>query len=486
VKGLLKPKPFFPFFKKKTDVLPANLAPRIRTKSVPGPKSLKLAESLRRFECPQITYLSDSFPVFLERAWGANAVDADGNRFLDLTSCFGVAGIGHSSPAVVEAVKRQSRIMIHGMGDVHPNALKAELAERLAQVTPGNLSQTIFSLTGAEAVESAMKTAVMHTKKSGLIAFDGGYHGLSYGALQATDRADFKAPFARQLGKHVQHAPFPDPRIHGGKASEVSMKAVERLVKKAKRSPHPVGAVLIEPIQGRGGIRVAPPDFLKALRDFCDKQGILLIADEVFTGFGRTGAMFAVEKSGIVPDLLCVGKGLGGGLPISACVGSAKVMRSWGVSSGDAIHTSTFLGHPLASAAALAVLREIESKKLVERSRTLGESFRRELHRLKSVHALIGDVRGSGLMIGLELNEPLGGAPGGRSRKPQGPPPATAQARTFVLESLRAGLLVLACGPAHNVISITPPFVLTEKDIRLVVGAFDRILKKIGQGGFSV
>lgn len=477
----LKKPGFLPFFKKKPDPLPKNQLPRIRTKTVPGPESKKLAESLKRYECPQITFVSENFPVFLKKSYACNLWDVDNNRYLDLTSAFAVSGVGHGNAAVLKVAREQSAMMLHGMGDVHPNEVKVLLAKRLSEITPGNLNQTIFSSTGSEAVESALKTAVMHTKKTGVIAFDGAYHGLGYGSLAATYRDDFKAPFAKQIAPFVVHAPFPDVRIFGNKASDVSMKAIETIFKKAKRSKHPIGAVLIEPIQGRGGIRVAPNEFMKNLRAFCDREKIVLIADEVFTGFGRTGSLFACEKSGIVPDLMTLGKGMGGGFPISACIGTTRVMHSWGQSTGDAIHTSTFLGNPLGSAIALAVIKEIEDKKFVERSKAMGDLFRRKLHDLKLHHPFIGDVRGAGLMIGIELCEPVSEftIPSKKTTKPKLPVPATAKARAFMLESLRQGLILLPSGPDHNVISLTPPFVITEKEIDFCVKTFDTILKKI-------
>ncbi len=461
-------------FKKDKTAVPKNLLPRMRTKTIPGPHSKKLTESMRRFECPQITFVNEHVPVFLKKAFGTNLIDVDGNRYLDLTSAFGVCGVGHASPAVLRAIKEQSKDMIHGMGDIHPNDVKVLLAKRLSEITPGNLNQTIFSSTGSEAVETALKTAVMHTKKTGVIAFTGAYHGLGYGALSVTHREDFRKPFLKQLGGFEYFAPFPDARLYEGKAAQVSMKAVASLVKKNRRSKHPVGAVIIEPIQGRGGIISAPPEFLKSLRAFCDEEKIVLIADEVFTGFGRTGAMFGIEKSGIVPDLMCLGKGMGGGFPISACIGTTRVMWSWGVSTGDAVHTSTFLGNPLGCAVALAVIKEIEEKKLVERSKNLGDFFRKELWKLKEKYPVIGDIRGSGLMIGLELVEnPLYG---GKTKKIT---PATEKARAFILEALRHGVVLIPSGPAHNVISITPPFVISEKEISFCVKMFDKILQKI-------
>ncbi len=469
-----KKKSLFPFvFKKRTDEIPSNKLPKIRTKTVPGPNSLKLSELMRRYECPQVTYVGEPYPIFLKSAKGANVTDADGNRYLDLSSSFAVAGIGHGNEAVLEAVKNQSREMMHGMGDVHPNEVKILLAKKLSEITPGHSGMVFFSSTGAEAVETALKTAVMHTKKTGVIAFTGSYHGLSYGTLPVTHREDFKKPFQKQLGKHVYFAPFPDPKLQGSKASELSLKAVVAIIKKVKRSPNPVGAVLIEPIQGRGGVIVPPPNFLKELRAHCEQQGILLIADEIFTGFGRTGSLFAVDKSQVVPDLICLGKGMGNGFPISACVGPARIMRSWGVSTGESLHTSTFLGNPLGCAVALAVIKEIEDKKLVDRSRTLGEHFRRELHKLKERYAFIADVRGAGLMIGLEFGEYRTARKGHRLE------PAADKARFFTAECLKNGLLVLSSGPFHNVVTLTPPFVISEKEITHCVSIFDKILKRM-------
>lgn len=475
MKSFIKKPSLFPFFKKTLKPLPKNLPPKVRLKTFPGIRSQKLTAELKRFECPQITYTGGVFPVFLKKASGLNVTDVDGNRFVDLTSAFAVSSIGHSSKPVLQALVEQSKEMLHGMGDVHPNESKVLLAKKLSEITPGNLSMSIFSSTGFEAVETALKTAVMHTKKTGVIAFTGAYHGLGYGALSVTHREDFRKPFLKQIGNFSYFAPYPDPRVYAEKAAEVSLKAIKALIKKARRSKHPVGAVLLEPILGRGGIIVPPQNFLKELRALCDAEKILLIADEVFTGFGRTGTMFAVEKSGIVPDLMCLGKGMGGGFPISACIGSSRVMYSWGTSTGDAIHTSTFLGNPLGAHVALAVIREIETRRFVDRSRQMGEYFRRKLHDLKLHHPIIGDVRGSGLMIGLEFVE--GRSFDGRPAKKI--VPATEKARAFIQEALKAGYILLPSGPAHNVISITPPFVINEKDIDISVIIFDKILKKL-------
>lgn len=472
---------FFPFaFKKSPKPLPKNLAPKIRTKALPGPQSQKLTEQLKRYECPQITYVGGSFPLFLQKGRGANLYDADGNRYLDLTGSFGVVSLGYGNTAVLEAVRRQAQEMMHGMGDVHPNSVKIALAKKLSEITPGNLSQSFFSSTGSEAVETALKTAVMATGKTGVIAFDGAYHGLGYGALQVTHREDFRAPFVKQLGKHAQFAVWPDSRVYGNKATEVSLKSVRTVAGKARRSVHRVGAVIVEPIQARGGVRVPPQDFLKELRAFCDAEGALLIFDEIFTGLGRAGTLFACEKSGVVPDLMCLGKALSNGLPLSVCIGSARVMHAWGPSRGEAIHTSTYLGHPLGCAAALAVIAELEEKKLVERSRRIGETLRRDLYKLKEKHPLIGDIRGAGLIVGVELNErPAPAVTAGKARKAQGPVPAPEKTRRVVEGLTRRGILALSCGAAQNVLQMTPPFILTEEDAALTVRVLDEVLQQI-------
>ena len=468
---LKKPK-FFPFsFSKKPAPLPKSLLPKVRGKVFPGPESVRLTEQLKRFECPQITYVGGAFPIFIKKAHACNLFDVDGNRYLDLCSAFAVTGLGHGHPEVLKALQHQSKQMMHGFGDVHPNEVKVHLAKKLSEITPGNLNQTIFSSTGFEAVESALKTAVMHTKKTGVIAFSGAYHGLGYGTLSVTDREDFKKPFLKQLGSFGYTVPFPDTRLYDNKATQVSMKAIASTVKKAKKSKHPVGAVLIEPIQGRGGIHLAPTDFMKQLRVFCDQEKILLIADEVLSGFGRTGSLFAVDKSGVVPDILCLGKGMANGFPISACIGSTRVMYSWGASAGDAIHTSTFLGNPLGCAVALAVIQEIERRKFADRAKDLGDLFRKELWKLKEKYSMIADVRGSGLMIGIEFSQT-----GTGKHKIV---PLTDKARAFTAEALRRGLVLLPSGPDHNVISLTPPFVITEKEIHFCVSLFDKILSKL-------
>jgi 4-aminobutyrate aminotransferase/(S)-3-amino-2-methylpropionate transaminase len=391
--------------------------PLLRT-TIPGPRSRQLAQQLRRVESRNVTYISNRWPIFWERARGANVWDADGNRYIDLTAAFGVASVGHANPRVVAAVQRQAARLIHAMGDVHPNELKLQLAHELIALTFGRwcsgasvkrrTGRVVFGNSGAEAVEIAMKTAVIHTGKPGVIAFTGGYHGLTYGALAVTHRQDFRSPFAKQLGNFVRHIPFGTlPRSIAG-----------------------IGAVLVEPIQGRNGIVVPTEDFLPALRRFCDRHKLLLIFDEVYTGFCRTGRWFACEHWNVMPDILCVGKALTGGLPLSACIGRADVMDSWPKSTGEAIHTSTFLGNPVACAAGLASIAEMKRMKLDQRAADLGTYALRHLPTL----------RGKGLMLGLPVKDPA------RSAE----------------ELLRCGILAL---PEGEVLGLTPPLTISRREL---------------------
>ncbi len=334
-----------------------------------GPRSRALLDRLATVENPGVTGRGPRFPVVWERARGTRVWDADGHEYLDLTAAFGVAAIGHTHPRVEEAVTRQAGELIHAMGDVHPARIKVELLERLAAIAPGDLGVTHLGLNGTDAVEAALKTALLATGKPGVIAFAGGYHGLSYGALPLAGHDHFRRPFAAQLAGHVRQVPLTAP-------DHADFSLIESIL-----ADGDIGAVVIEPIQGRGGVRPAPPGLIPALHAACRRHGALLIVDEIMTGLGRTGRWFAVEDEGIVPDLLLIGKALGGGLPLAAAVGSAQVMDAWRSHPGPALHTATFLGHPLAAAAALAVLDVIASEHLVERA---GELRHRALRRTRS------------------------------------------------------------------------------------------------------
>jgi len=405
---------------------------------LPGPAGVRLIDVLARHESPGITArrarqgeargLSKD-PIAWVRAAGANVWDADGNRFVDLTAGFGVATIGHTHPAVTAAITAQAGRLLHGMGDVFPNDRRIELMRALARLgeLAGGLTQVILGSSGAEAVEAALKTATLAARRPGVLAFWGGYHGLSYGALAATAyKSDFRAPFAAQLGTHVRHLPYGcDPGL------------IDAFVAGPATGGEQLGVILVEPIQGRGGEVVPPSGWLAALRDICDRRGLVLVFDEVYTGFGRTGTWWAAQHDGVTPDVMAVGKSLGGGLPIGAALARPDVMRAWGESQGEAIHTSTFLGNPVVAAAALAtldVMGQLDVPALARRFEAATRAF-------FAPHGI--PVRGRGGMLGLELGS------------------AGAAARVMG-RLLRDGFIVLPSGVHGDILGLTPPLVLSD------------------------
>jgi 4-aminobutyrate aminotransferase-like enzyme len=408
---------------------------------------------LRQYESPNITFIDPdgSWPIVWERAKGVHVWDDRGRKYLDLTAAFGVAAAGHANPRVVRAGQRQMARLLHAMGDVHPHPLKAQLARELSRITferwRAGQGRTIFCNSGFEAVEAALKTALLATGKRKVIAFEGAYHGLGYGALNATHREMFREPFASQLGQFGGFAPFPTDEAQFSETEERVGKALER---------GDVGAVLVEPIQGRGGMRVPVPELLPMLRKRCDAAGALLIVDEIYTGFGRTGRWFACEHSRTVPDLICLGKALAGGFPSSACVGkSALIERAWPKSRGEAIHTSTFLGHPVGCAMALVNIAEIRSRKLPDKADQRGKELLNLLGQIQ-VPGLSLQARGAGLMAGLELRHANG-------------KPATSLAMTVIKSMLQCGYLVLPEGEHGNVIGFTPPLIISQSQLRAAV-----------------
>jgi 4-aminobutyrate aminotransferase-like enzyme len=420
-----------------------------------------ILQTLGRHESRNILFAErdGSWPVVWERAKGVHVRDAEGKKYLDLTAAFGVAAAGHANPQVVRAGQRQMAVLLHAMGDVHPHARKAGLARELSRLTferwGKSSGKVIFSNSGFEAVESALKTALLATGKRGVIAFEGAYHGLGYGALNATHRAHFRGPFRAQLGEFGHFVKFP--------TSHAELKRVEQAICHILWREK-IGAILVEPVQARGGINIPPPEFLPRLRKLADASGAVLILDEVYTGFGRTGKWFACEHSRTVPDLICLGKALTGGFPLSACVGRADLMdAAWPASTGEAIHTSTFLGNPVGCAMALAQIKEIRRLKLCERSARLGKFLLKELSKVQSSKFKVA-ARGLGLMAGLELT-----LPGGK--------PATQLAFNAIKTLLRRGYVFLPEGADGNVISFTPPLVITKAQLTRAVQTLTAVLQ---------
>jgi 4-aminobutyrate aminotransferase-like enzyme len=419
---------------------------------IPGPRSQALRAKLARYEPPGVTYLSDDYPVFWARAHGALVVDVDDNRYLDLTSAFGVANVGHTNDHVAAAVGEQARALIHAMGDVHPSEIKTRLLERLAQLTPGDLQKTYLTTGGAEAVEFALKTALLATGKSRFIAYRGAYHGLSLGTLEVIGIPKFRDPFAGLIGERTTWLDFPG-------AAEDLDRALADAGAALERDPQ-VAAIVVEPIQGRGGVIVPPHGFLAGLRALCDARGVLLIFDEIYTGFGRTGTFFACEREGIVPDLLCIGKALAGGVPLAATVGRAAVMDAWPKSTGEALHTATFAGNPLACAAALATLDELARLDLITRVCDRAAAFSNRLQRFRRYPDVVA-ARGIGYLQALEFA-------------------TAAVANKVVVAALARGVILLQSGPTGTSITLAPPLVIEDDQLARALDLVEACLPAAG------
>jgi 4-aminobutyrate aminotransferase/(S)-3-amino-2-methylpropionate transaminase len=434
------------------------MLPKINT-AIPGPKSRQLMAELAVYESPAITarYLARAesggidCPIVFAKTEDVFIEDVDGNRFIDLTAGFGVAIAGHARSEIVIAAQEQLAAMPHAMGDAFPAKNKVDLAKKLAQITPGDLQRSLFASAGFEAVEAALKTALLKTGKPGVIAFENAYHGLGYGALAVTSyRKSFREPFLSQLNPHVQHLPYPADLDDFAEQLETTI----------LKSVVPIGAVIIEPILGRGGIIEASLESLRQIRDITQRHQIVMIVDEIYTGFGRTGDWFAITAANVVPDLLCVGKGMSGGFPISAAIGTDEVMSGWKDTLGEAIHTSTFLGNPVGCAMALASINLLENGLLLD-VKSIGNYFKEKLHELQANYSFISDVRGRGLMLGMEFNH---------------------VDKNFSLKLskklLQCGLICLPCGLYGNILSFTPPYTIKMEHIDFIIDQLKTILEE--------
>ncbi len=434
----------------------------------PGPASMALAARLRSVESRNVTFLSEAFPVFWSEAKGANVRDADGNVYLDLTGAFGVALAGHAHPEIVAAIAAQADRLIHGMGDVHPTEVRVQVLERLAAMAPWEGARCVLASSGSEAVEIALKTGALASGRPGILAFRGAYHGLTMGALSTTYRRDFRAPFESRLFEDVTFAPFPRAGREG--ELETSLDAVERALEAGGRGVGGApggarpGTVILEPIQGRAGILVPPPGFLAGVVERARATGAVVVFDEIFTGLGRTGEVFAFDHENVAPDLLVLGKALGGGMPLSACVGSPDVMTAWPTSRGEAMHTSTFLGHPLSCASALAFLDILDRDGLAGESGRKGQEAIAHLRVALSGVPAVREVRGRGLAIGVELQEP------GSTM------PAAGAGARVAEEALTRGVLVLPAGETGEVVELAPPATITQPQMH---DGLDRLVAAI-------
>lgn len=418
---------------------------------VPGPRSRELIALIARFEAPGLTYIADDFPIVWSSAHGALVTDADGNRYIDLTGAFSVAALGHTNDAVTAAVTAQAQRLAHGMGDVHPSDVKARLLERLAAIAPGDCDKSYLGSNGADAIEFALKTALLATGRPRILSYEGAYHGLSLGALPVSGIARFRAPFAPLLDERTTFIPFPG----AADALEVAL-AGARAVLAADRQ---IGAVVLEPIQGRGGVIIPPDGFLRGIRALCDEFRCVMILDEIYTGYGRTGTMFACEREAVVPDILCIGKAIAGGVPLSAAIGRPSIVDAWPPSEGEALHTATFAGNPLACAAALAVLDEFERGGIVAGVARREGRLRRRLAALRRF-ATVTDVRGIGMLWGIEFE-------------------SAGAANRIVRAGLQRGLILLQSGVDGTSITLAPPLNIEDDLLEHAIALLEATIEEI-------
>jgi 4-aminobutyrate aminotransferase/(S)-3-amino-2-methylpropionate transaminase len=428
--------------------------------AIPGPRSAAILDRIGRSVAAP---LSITHPVVAREGRGAALIDVDGNTFIDFTGGVGCLNVGHSHPRVVAAAQDQLERFSHTDFTIVPYELYVQLAERLIELAPfRGPAKAAFFNAGTEAIENAIKFARSHTKRPAVIAFEGAFHGRTLLSLSLTSKTHpYKAglgPFAPE----IYRVPFPND-YRGPSASE-ALAALERAFV-TQVAAEQVAAIVIEPVQGEGGFLVAPKEFVTGVRRLCDDHGIVLVVDEVQTGFGRTGKLFAIEHHGIEPDLLVLAKSIAAGLPLSAVIGKAAIMDA----PPDSAVGGTYVGNPVAQAAALAVLDVLEEERVVERGAELGEVIRARMEAWQERFAAIGDVRGLGAMLALELV---------RDRATQEPAPELASA--VVEAAAGRGLLLLKSGIYSNCIRVLVPLVIadSELDEALVVweGALESVL----------
>ena len=404
-------------------------------------------------------------PLVIDHAQGSYLYTVDGRRYLDFASGIAVTNLGHGHPDVLRAAHEQLDRLVHTSVVAHHEPA-IELAERIAAVAPGKLDKVFFANSGAEAVEGAIKLARYTTGRSALIAFQGAFHGRTYGALSLTASKSYYRERYEPFLPGVYHAPYPYPyRNPSGPGEEATLTYVFDFIEEmldTRVPPRNIAAFIVEPVLGEGGYVVPPAGFMPRLRALCDQHGILLIADEVQSGYGRTGKMFACEHTGVVPDIMTLAKSIASGLPLSAVVASSKLMDQW----QPAAHGSTFGGNPVSCAAGVATLEVFQREGILANATEKGNDLLRRLRRLQQQSPAIGEVRGLGLMVGVELVNP-DGSPNKELQK---------KIRQVCLDS---GMVVLSCGPHDNVLRLVPPLNISQAELdegwEILNGAFQEV-----------
>jgi 4-aminobutyrate aminotransferase / (S)-3-amino-2-methylpropionate transaminase / 5-aminovalerate transaminase len=427
----------------------------IRT-DIPGPRSSEIIERKQRVVADP---LSLTFPIVIERGEGARLTDVDGNTFIDFTGGVGCLNVGHSHPRVVEAAQEQLERFSHTDFTIVPYEVYVRLAERLCELAPIAGAKASFFNAGTEAVENAIKYARSYTKRPAVIAFEGGFHGRTLLALSMTSKTHpYKAglgPFAPE----VYRVPFPND--YRGPSSEEALAALERALV-TQVAAETVAAIVVEPVQGEGGFLVAPQEFMDGVRRLCDEHGIVMVVDEVQTGFARTGKLLAIEHYGVEPDLITVAKSIAMGLPLSGVIGKAEIMDA----PGDSAIGGTYVGNPVAQAAALAVLDVIADENLCARATAIGDQLRERMLAWQERFAQIGNVRGLGAMLAIEL------VADADSKEPA---PELASAVTD--EAAKRGLLLLKSGIYSNCIRVLTPLTLSDPELDEALGVWEEALE---------
>lgn len=444
-----------------------------RSRATPSIKTVPPGPKARAWVARDQKALSQSatriYPLVIEEARGATVTDVDGNRYLDFTAGIAVVATGHSHPDVVRAIRKQADRFLHMSGTDFYYPAQVKLAEAMDRIAPGRgPKRTFFSNSGAEAVEAALKLARYRTRRPLMLAFQGAFHGRTMGALSLTASKAAQRRHFSPLLPGVTHVPYANCYRcpYGLTHPSCKMHCVTVIRDQYFRSlvpPEDVAAIVVEPIQGEGGIIVPPPEFHPMLAELAREFGILYVVDEVQTGMGRTGRMFASEHWGVTPDILAVGKGIASGLPMGATMASADLM-AWPAGS----HANTFGGNPVACEAALVTIELLEQK-LVANAAAVGAYLLRELGALQARHRLIGDVRGKGLMIGLECVRD-------RHTKEM----AIEERNEIIQRCFRRGLLLLGAG--QNVIRLVPPLMITKRDADVALDILDRVLTDVERG----
>jgi 4-aminobutyrate aminotransferase len=433
-------------------------------KPIPGPKARRIIERDERVISPSYTRAD---PLVGEEGWGVYVRDVDGNVFLDLSSGMFVLNYGYSHPALVRAVQRQAARLTHFAGTDFYYELQVELAEELASLAPGGFEKRVFfANSGAEAVEAAFKCARWHTRRPRMIAFTGAFHGRTFGAMSLSSSSATHRRFFEPMVPGVSFAPFPYCyRCQFGQGypgCDFLCFEYLRSLLATTTPPEEVAAVITEPIQGNAGYIIPPPEYYPMLKELCEEHGWLLIADEIQTGLGRTGRMFAMEHWGVAPDIICLAKALAGGMvPMGATIARADVM-DW----SPGAHASTFGGNLLACAAALAGLEILKRQRLVERAEKLGRRALARLQEMAEDSKLIGEVRGKGLLLAVEL-----------VRDHERKEPAVEERDAVVRAALNRGVIVFRGG--RSAIRIAPPLIISGKELELGLDLFGRALEEV-------